>query len=293
MRSAERRRNARLFFSIRLTWYCPRQGARRNAVAVIQREDSPLHEIIARNLDRVRERIAAACARCGRQSESVKLIAVTKYAPPGAITGLLELGVRELGENRVQQLSKRAAEFGSAGCGLRDAPRDSSLPNWHMIGHLQRNKVRDLLKVCRIVQSLDSIRLARALDADAEECGAQVDVLVEVNLSGEIAKTGLAPAEVEPLIEQLHDTPRLRLAGLMTMAALTPDPAASRGTFAALRTLLEMLRDRRMVPASCDQLSMGMSHDLEYAIEEGATIIRIGSSLFENMPDAKPGARAG
>lgn len=240
-------------------------------------------EIIARNLTRIRERIASACAKAGRTTDSVELVAVTKYAPEAAIRGLLELGVSQLGENRVQQLTKRAAALGAAGCGLGEAPRDPSAPNWHMIGHLQRNKVRDLLKLCRIVHSLDSIRLAHALSAEAEESGTRVDVLVEVNLSGEAAKTGIAAAEVEPLIEAVRESPSLRLAGLMTMAALAPDAAQSRATFAALRALLETLRERRMVPTACDQLSMGMSHDLEYAIAEGATIVRVGSSLFEGL----------
>lgn len=249
-----------------------------------------LHDVIGRNLTHVRERIADACARCGRSVVSVELIAVTKYAPPGAIAALLDLGVSQLGENRVQQLSQRAAEFGSAARGLHEPAPQPGPPNWHMIGHLQRNKTRALLDSARIVHSLDSIRLADALDAAAEDRGVRVDVFVEVNLSGEAAKTGIAPADVEALIEHLRQRDHLRIAGLMTMAALTPRPDDARPTFAALRKLLESLHQRRMIASDCTELSMGMSHDFEVAIAEGATIIRVGSSLFEGL---RPASRSG
>ncbi|MBL8879585.1 MAG: YggS family pyridoxal phosphate-dependent enzyme [Phycisphaerales bacterium] len=251
-----------------------------------------MNQIIARNLAAVRERIAKVAARSGRPADSVELIAVTKYAPPGAIAALLELGVTQFGENRVQQLAQRVAEYGAVQRGLHETATRSGVPNWHMIGHLQRNKVRALLDFSRVVHSLDSIRLADALDAAAEERGTRVDVLVEVNMSGEAAKTGIAPADAVILIEHLHQRDHLRLTGLMTMAALTPNASDAQPTFAALREMLESLRSRRMVGSNCTELSMGMSHDFDYAIAEGATLIRVGSSLFEGLPPPGRGAPA-
>lgn len=235
----------------------------------------------------MREQIAVACDRAGRSAESVQLLAVTKYAPVEAIRTLVELGLTQFGENRVQHLMQRATEFGAAACRLHEPARNAATPNWHMIGHLQRNKVRALLDHSRIVHSLDSIRLADALEAAGEDAGVRVDVLVEVNLSGEAAKTGIAAEDVDALIEHVRELDHLRVAGLMTMAALTPNAADSRPTFAALREMLELLRARRMVGPTCDELSMGMSHDMEFAIREGATIVRVGSALFEGLPVAE------
>ena len=159
-------------------------------------------------------------------------------------------------------------------------------PIWHMIGHLQRNKVRSLLRRVRIVQSLDSVRLAAELENEAARIGKTVDVLAEINVAGEEAKSG-APADMaEELAARAAECAHLRLCGLMTMAPYDPDPEQARPHFAALRELLEQFRQRGTVPPDCTHLSMGMSGDYEVAVEEGATVVRVGSVLLEGVEES-------
>lgn len=242
---------------------------------------------VLENLARVRRRVADACSRAGRSPDQVRIVAVTKYAPADAVRALIDAGVSDLAESRVQQLQRRAQEFGASLLGL-DAR--GTRPTWHLVGHLQRNKVRPWLDASRVLHSLDSERLAGEIEARAAALGAMVDVFLEVNVSGERTKGGVAPHDAPALADHVRRQSHLRLRGLMAMAPLTPSAGDARPAFRALRELLETLRAERVVPRDCDGLSMGMSHDFEVAIEEGATVLRVGSSLFEGLPAARPSA---
>lgn len=247
----------------------------------IPTETTPL----ARNLGTVRENIASACRRRGRSPDEVLLVAVTKSVDPDVIRALLALGIRDLGESRVQQLVRRAGLIGSAPHGLdHPLPPDAGTPpRWHMVGHLQRNKVKAALEHARIIHSLDSIRLAEEIEHQAARGGFTVEALLEVNVSGETSKQGVHPAELRPLVEHVRGLPHIRLRGLMTMAPLEADPQATRPHFARLRELLGELRREGLAGPECAHLSMGMTNDYAVAVEEGATIVRIGSALFAGI----------
>jgi pyridoxal phosphate enzyme (YggS family) len=223
------------------------------------------------NIQRIRGRIADAARRSGRRSEAVRLVAVTKYVRPEAARALFEAGCPELGESRPQELWRKAKA-------LADLPIV-----WHLVGHLQRNKVRRTLPLVGMIQSLDSLRLGRALEEEAGALGRRVGVLLEVNVSGEAAKTGLSPGEVEPLLAELAGFPHLEVRGLMTLAALGGGPDEARRDFAALRGLRDHLSPGCPEGVALVELSMGMSADFEIAIEEGATMVRVGSALFEGI----------
>ena len=233
-----------------------------------------LRDYLADRLALLEERVRHACARAGRPRSSVTLVAVTKYVGPTAATVLTELGVRDLGESRPQELWRKAAA-------LPDGVR------WHLIGHLQRNKIERTLPLVHLIHAADSMRLLEALNAEAVRRGRQtpVPVLLEVNASREANKSGFAPAEVPGLAAALTGLRRLRVRGLMTMAAETDDPEDCRPTFAELRRLRERLQAEVGDAHQLEHLSMGMSNDFEAAIEEGATLIRVGSALFEGVPD--------
>ncbi|MBU0637418.1 MAG: YggS family pyridoxal phosphate-dependent enzyme [Planctomycetes bacterium] len=252
----------------------------------------PFHGInqLRRNLAEIRQNIADACQRAGRSPTSVRLVAVTKYVAPEVIMGLLAAGAIDLGENRVQQLVQRAKALGASTTSVFDdddsaeaGPAAAPQPRWHMIGHLQRNKIRMLLPHSRTVHALDSLRLADELHKQADQLDVTIDALVEVNIASEQSKFGAAPGEVEPLVTALATRTRIRLRGLMTMAPFNPEPEAARPHFARLRELLESLRCRGVVPADCVHLSMGMTQDYQVAAEEGATMVRIGSALYTGL----------
>lgn len=230
---------------------------------------STVHDILASNLARVEERIVAACERAGRPRHAVTLVAVTKSVSVEVASELVALGVRDLGENRPQELWRKAAALPS---GVR----------WHMIGHLQRNKIDNTLPIAQRIHSVDSVRLLQAIDAS--KAIGRCEVLVEVNCSGESSKQGFAPANLAQIKQALTELHRVKVVGLMTMAALEEDPEKCRPTFAQLRqsrdALHRVLADRHPLT----ELSMGMSNDFEVAIEEGATMIRLGSVLFEGLP---------
>ena len=232
-----------------------------------------LTDELSKNLHRVRDRIAAACARAGRAPDEVTLIAVTKYAQLDWARGLIDLGVTDLGESRPQQLVARAEQ----------------LPphvRWHQIGHLQRNKADMLLPVVERIHSVDSLRLVEHLAKSASKLGCRPRLLLEVNVSGESSKDGFVIEELFatwPLILE-HDS--LAIDGLMTMAPLEDDPAAARPAFRGLRELRDRLREASGGRCLLPDLSMGMSGDFEIGIEEGATLIRVGSSLFEGLSPA-------
>lgn len=229
---------------------------------------------IAENLSAIRERMSQAAARSGRSADAVRLVAVTKYVGPDLIRPLVEVGCVELGESRPQALWDKAAALGDLAV------------RWHLVGHLQRNKVRRTLPLVSLVHSVDSLRVVDAIESDAAALSRQVSMLLEVNVSGDAAKHGVLAQDAERLLVHAAGQAHLQVRGLMTMARLEGDAAAARADFARLRALRDRLA--RVCPdnARLDELSMGMSGDFVEAIEEGATVVRIGSALFEGIEPA-------
>jgi pyridoxal phosphate enzyme (YggS family) len=226
---------------------------------------------IAENVAEVRGRMEKAAARSSRRASDVLLVAVSKYVGPAEIRMLVAAGCHDLGESRPQQLWDRAAA-------LADLPI-----RWHMIGHLQRNKVERTVPLVTLIHSVDSLRLAAALDASAAQQGRRLPILLEVHISGESAKQGFDPAGLEPLLPDLAAYGNLEVRGLMCMAGLEGTPDDARREFAALRALRDRLRPNCPPALRLDELSMGMSGDFEAAIEEGATVVRVGSALVEGI----------
>lgn len=228
--------------------------------------------IVADNVARVRERIAAAAAAAGRPPESVWLIAVSKYVDAAAARLLVEAGCNDLAESRPQQLWEKAAAAELAGV------------RWHLVGRLQRNKVRRTLPLVELIHSVHSERLLAEIDHEAALAGLMAQVLLEVNCSGDAAKQGFAADEARRLVDGLAQYSHVEVCGLMTMAALEGGPAVARRNFAALRELRDELSDAAGPGIALAELSMGMSDDFEEAIAEGATMVRIGSLLLEGLP---------
>jgi pyridoxal phosphate enzyme (YggS family) len=219
----------------------------------------------------VEERIAAACRRAGRRRDEVTLVAVTKTVSSEVASLLPEmLGAFDLGENRPQELWRKAAVL-------------PATVRWHLIGHLQRNKTERTLPLIHLLHSGDSLRLLTAVDQEAAQRQQPMAVLLEVNASREPAKHGFAPEELPGLVPQMAALRHVAIRGLMTMAALEDDPERCRPTFAAVRRLRDHLRGELGPPHDLKELSMGMTNDFEVAIEEGATLVRIGSALFEGV----------
>lgn len=233
---------------------------------------SNLQSILAANLASVRDRIAAAAERSNRDPDDIVLVAVTKYAELDWVRGLIDLGVTQLGESRPQQLVSRSELF-------------SEPVTWHLIGHLQRNKVRPVLPVAALIHSVDSFRLLDRIESIAEELGVSPRVLLEVNVKGEESKNGFAPPELLQQAERLSGYRHLIVDGLMTMAPRVDDPEQARPAFVALRELRETLAAVTGDNVPLGELSMGMSGDFDVAIEEGATLVRIGSRLFDGLSD--------
>jgi pyridoxal phosphate enzyme (YggS family) len=230
-----------------------------------------LTQRIEANLARIRGDLARAAERSGRREGDVRLVAVTKTVGMDEIVALVALGVTDLGENRVEQLVPRAAEAARAGLDVR----------WHMIGHLQRRKVRDLLPLGATVHGVDSLRLLEEIDQRAAAAAiGPVAVLLEVNVSGEAQKYGLAPDEVSEVLGRAADLPGVDVRGLMTMAPLSDDAEAARPVFRTLRQLRDRLNAETPCRRPLAELSMGMSQDYAVAVEEGATLVRIGTALF-------------
>ena len=244
---------------------------------------------LAERFTEVRQRVADAAARAGRSPDSVYLVAVTKTAEPEDIRELIELGHRDFGENRVQQLVQRASVVDEwfertrllSRSAADRAPFDASKPvRWHMIGHLQRNKARKVADLCRLVHSVDSLRLAEELQQFANRYERDIEVLVQVNISGEESKEGVPIPAAAALIEQIDSMFNVHARGLMTMAPYSENPEDARAHFVRCRELFEELRAEGYGEGRFDLLSMGMSGDYEVAIEEGANIVRVGSAIF-------------
>ena len=237
---------------------------------------------LAVKLDEVRERIAAACAKAKREASDVTLIAVTKTAAPEQIREILQLGVGDLGESRVQVLQQRAAQVNEF-FARQQAHGAENLPaklRWHMIGHLQRNKIKPILPLVSVIHSVDSLRLAEELDAQAAKAARKLPVLMQVNASEEPQKSGVAVGAAVPLAEQIATMDNLQIMGLMTMAPLDGDERTVRQVFARTRELFDEIKFNKIGGSHMRHLSMGMSNDFEHAIMEGATLVRIGTLLF-------------
>ena len=228
-----------------------------------------LEEYLRQRLRHVQERIAAAADRSGRRPEEITLVAVSKTHPAETIKQAIAAGAADLGENRVQEADAKIPLVG------RNAAR------WHLIGHLQSNKARRAVELFDVIHSLDSAALARRLDRVCGELNRHVlPVLIQVDLGKEVMKTGAAETEVPKIIEALKETPALRLQGLMTLPPYFEDPELARQFFRRLRELRDELAMRGAFGGQSGDLSMGMTHDFEVAIEEGATMVRVGTAIF-------------
>lgn len=224
---------------------------------------------LAANLAAVEQRIAAACERSGRSTSDVRLIPVSKTHSLDEILAVYEAGYRRFGENKVQEAQAKAEQLS----GVPDL-------SWAIIGHLQTNKAKYVVRFADEFQALDSVRIAAELDRRLEAAGRQLDVLIQVNTSGEASKFGLAPDEVVDFARGLQAMSALRVNGLMTMARHSDDPAVMAASFTQLADLREQLRNDDRLDGDYPELSMGMSNDFELAIEHGATCVRIGTAIF-------------
>jgi pyridoxal phosphate enzyme (YggS family) len=236
--------------------------------------------IIADKLKKVQDDVANACAKAGRSENSVKVIVVTKTAAISSIQEVIRQGLIDLGENRVQHLKQVADEVQTFLHENQDDPAIPSRVHWHMIGHLQRNKVRQTLQLCKVIHSVDTLRLAEEINTQAYKLGIHANVLLQVNCSGEAQKYGAPVGAAVHLAEQFATMPNMRLVGLMCMAPLTRDKDRVRSCFVRAREIFEEIRGERIAGAKFKHLSMGMSQDFDIAIEEGATMLRIGSAIF-------------
>jgi len=216
---------------------------------------------IKENIDRLRDRIKVVANRAGRQADPIEIVAACKGVKPEFIEEAISYGVRIIGENRIQEAHQKY-----------DIIQNSA--EWHMIGHLQTNKVKKALKIFSMIQSLDSIRLAQEINKRAKDT---LDVLIEVNTSGELTKYGVRPEELIAFIEQVSKLPNIKVCGLMTIGPLRGDP---RPSFRLLRKLKDKIEAKSIENVRMDWLSMGMTDDFEHAIEEGSNMLRIGRGIF-------------
>lgn len=228
---------------------------------------------LAANLESIRQRIAAACQRAGRAPDSVTLLAVTKTHPPELVAEAAKLGLTLFGENKVQEAKAKI-------------PLCMARLRWHMIGHLQSNKCRDAVELFELIQSVDSLSLAEELNKRAQQVAKTLPILLEVNIVGEASKFGYKPEQLLLDLEKLNALSRLEIHGLMTVPPYSPLPEKVRPVFRRLRELREQCQQAMGAPLP--HLSMGMSGDFEVAIEEGATIVRLGTAIFGERPKNAP-----
>lgn len=222
---------------------------------------------ITENLSMVENKIAAACKRAGRERDEVKLIAVSKTQPVEAIREAIEYGINSFGENRVQELREKT-----------EIIKDNL--DWHLIGHLQTNKVKYVVGKVSLIHSLENIRLAEALDKEAAKLGITVDVLAEINVAKEDSKFGVMPEDAENFIREVSKFPNINIKGLMTVAPYTDISEENRKYFRQLKKIMVDLNSKNIHNVSMNVLSMGMTGDYEVAIEEGATLVRVGTGIF-------------
>ena len=222
---------------------------------------------IRENIERVKERIESVCRRVDRDPNEITLVCVTKTIDIARINEAIGWGITDIGENRIQESKTK---FGKL----------SRPVKWHMVGHLQTNKAKDAVRMFDLIHSIDSLKIAEAIDRRAGQLGRQVDCLIEVNTSGEASKFGVMPDEVFGLVEEMAKLNNLRIKGLMTMAPLVDDPELARPYFRELKSLSEQVESRNFSNVQMQYLSMGMTQDFEVAVEEGSNMVRIGTAIF-------------
>ena len=224
--------------------------------------------MVKENLMEVESRVQAACKRAGRPREDVLLIAVSKTKPVELIREIMETGTKDFGENKVQEMCSKIEEI-------------KEPLNWHLIGHLQRNKVKYIVDKACLIHSVDSLRLAEEIQKEAVKKGVdKVPVLIEVNMAQEASKDGINASETEELVREIAKLPNVQIRGLMTIAPFVDDPEENRVHFQAMRRLRDQLRAMDIPGVEMTELSMGMTNDFEVAIEEGATMVRVGTAIF-------------
>lgn len=224
--------------------------------------------MVKENLQEVEHRVQEACRRAGRSRDEVLLIAVSKTKPVSMIRELMDAGIRDFGENKVQEMCQKIEEI----------PEPL---NWHLIGHLQRNKVKYIVDKACLIHSVDSVRLAEEIQKEAVKKGVdQVPVLIEVNMAEEASKDGIRASDTEALVREIAQMPNIRIKGLMTIAPFVDDPEENRPVFAAMRKLKEDIDALQIPGVEMKELSMGMTNDFEVAIEEGSTMVRVGTAIF-------------
>ena len=224
-------------------------------------------EIIKNNLEIINEKIKKAALKVSRNSKGIKLVAVTKTATIEQIKEAISIGVKIIGENKVQE-AKEKYQILSADI------------EWHLVGHLQTNKVKYAVEIFDLIHSVDSIKLAKEIDKRSLQFGMITNVLVEVNVSGEETKYGIKPEEVEPFLKEISEFSRTRVRGLMTIAPIAEDKEEVRPYFRKLRELFEKIKSKNIKNVKMDHLTMGMTEDFEVAVEEGANMVRIGRGIF-------------
>jgi pyridoxal phosphate enzyme (YggS family) len=232
---------------------------------------------LAANLETIRQRICVACERTGRNPDSITMLAVTKTQPPEVVRAAAALGLLLFGENKVQEAKAKI-------------PLCPGKLRWHMIGHLQSNKCRDAVELFKMIQSVDSLSLAQEINKRAEQAARTMPILLEVNVAGEASKFGYRPEQLLAELKQLNALPRIEIHGLMTVPPWSAEAEKARPHFRRLRELKE--RAEAVLGAPLPHLSMGMSDDFEIAIEEGATMVRVGTALFGPRAKARPRAEA-
>ena len=232
-------------------------------------EESSRSQLLSERFANVRARVVNAARRCGRSPDEITLIAISKTHPAPILRDAIAIGITNLGENRIQEAEEKIVELG------RESAR------WHLVGHLQANKARRAVTLFDVIHSLDSVSLAQRLDRlCVEEQRSELPVLVQIDFAGEQNKTGIGARELPELLAALSECRRLRLIGLMTLPPFFEDPECARPFFKALRELRDQLRSQEHFGELPGELSMGMTHDFEIAIEEGATMLRIGTAIF-------------
>ena len=224
-------------------------------------------EIIKNNLEIINEKIKKAALKANRNPQEIKLVAVTKTATIEQIKEAISVGVKIIGENKVQE-AKEKYQILSADI------------EWHLVGHLQTNKVKYAIEIFDFIHSVDSIKLAKEIDRRSLQFGMMTNVLVEVNVSGEETKYGIKPEEVEPFLKEISEFSRTRVRGLMTIAPIAEDKEEVRPYFRKLRELFKEIKSKNIKNVKMDYLSMGMTEDFEVAVEEGANMVRIGRGIF-------------
>lgn len=223
--------------------------------------------MIAESIEKINGEIREICEKCGRSRDDVTLIAVSKTKPVSDIEEALKTGTLDFGENKVQELCSKCEVL----------PENI---RWHLIGHLQRNKVKYVAGKTALIHSVDSLRLAEKIEEESAKREITTDILIEVNVSGEESKFGVSPDETEDLVRQIAKMEHVRVRGLMTIAPYTSDPESNRGYFRALRQLSVDIKQKNIDNVCMNELSMGMSGDYRVAIEEGATFVRVGTAIF-------------